>query len=292
MTDAAFNEADLDPEPALQQLDAPPRLRIIVYECETCAHEWNSPGEATSCPVCFLTTIIPRDGAINYEEQELDERKSAQEEMFNRIDRFLDKRFTHYTKMAPQSSGIDNMKWGKMLKEMRFTDPDIRVDPIRGDIIFTRNKSKGGRQLTFIEFGFAMEELAAHLLPDYGADSLAALAQITKPCKKPTVPKTNSIFSRLTDHTLYTGSHKHRFDKNGNGRGRFGRMNLGDDPLLKKSLRKMSRSPSKQDYTSPLKGGTSPRPASRQSEAQVPPLSPRMSPKLSPQRQSAQAQYY
>ncbi|GLC34524.1 hypothetical protein PLESTB_001251900 [Pleodorina starrii] len=32
-----------------------------------------------------------------------------------------------------------------------------------------------------------------------------------------------SIFDRLTDTSLYTGAHKHRFDENGNGRGLAGR---------------------------------------------------------------------
>ncbi|GIL71883.1 hypothetical protein Vretifemale_2345 [Volvox reticuliferus] len=32
-----------------------------------------------------------------------------------------------------------------------------------------------------------------------------------------------SIFDKLTDTTLYTGAHKHRFDENGNGRGLAGR---------------------------------------------------------------------
>ncbi|EFJ52513.1 hypothetical protein VOLCADRAFT_103013 [Volvox carteri f. nagariensis] len=32
-----------------------------------------------------------------------------------------------------------------------------------------------------------------------------------------------SIFDRLTDSSLYTGTHKHRFDENGNGRGLSGR---------------------------------------------------------------------
>ena len=32
-----------------------------------------------------------------------------------------------------------------------------------------------------------------------------------------------NIFDRLTDHNLYTGTHQHRFDKRGKGRGLAGR---------------------------------------------------------------------
>jgi hypothetical protein len=44
-------------------------------------------------------------------------------------------------------------------------------------------------------------------------------------------PKSD-IFSRLTDSSQYTGTHKHRFDDNGNGRGLAGR----DQAILTKDL--------------------------------------------------------
>lgn len=36
-------------------------------------------------------------------------------------------------------------------------------------------------------------------------------------------PRKNSIFDRLTDHRYYTGTHQHRFDYEGKGRGKEGR---------------------------------------------------------------------
>ncbi|CEM06711.1 unnamed protein product [Vitrella brassicaformis CCMP3155] len=39
-------------------------------------------------------------------------------------------------------------------------------------------------------------------------------------------PEKQSIFDRLTDHTQYTGAHKHRFDEGGKGRGIAGREEL------------------------------------------------------------------
>jgi len=39
--------------------------------------------------------------------------------------------------------------------------------------------------------------------------------------------KKKSIFDKLTDHTLYTGTHKNRFDSQGKGRGAVGRQDSG-----------------------------------------------------------------
>jgi hypothetical protein len=40
-------------------------------------------------------------------------------------------------------------------------------------------------------------------------------------------PATNSnVYSRLTDHTKYTGAHKERFDASGKGKGKAGRVDV------------------------------------------------------------------
>lgn len=57
-------------------------------------------------------------------------------------------------------------------------------------------------------------------------------------CSKPgpkstgTIPKGDNIVSRLTDTSKYTGTHKHRFDDDGKGRGLAGR----DQPNLTADL--------------------------------------------------------
>ena len=38
-----------------------------------------------------------------------------------------------------------------------------------------------------------------------------------------------SVYSRLTDHTKYTGAHKERFDADGKGRGKAGRVDEKED---------------------------------------------------------------
>ena len=40
------------------------------------------------------------------------------------------------------------------------------------------------------------------------------------------IAHSGTIFDRLTDHEQYTGAHKHRFDKNGHGKGLAGRDSI------------------------------------------------------------------
>lgn len=54
-------------------------------------------------------------------------------------------------------------------------------------------------------------------------DSLLHLVSDKGPIARATVTQTNGVYSKLTDTTQYTGSHKLRFDENGVGRGAAGR---------------------------------------------------------------------
>lgn len=42
-------------------------------------------------------------------------------------------------------------------------------------------------------------------------------------------PSADGVYSRLTDHTKYTGAHKERFDAEGKGKGKSGRVDVNDD---------------------------------------------------------------
>jgi hypothetical protein len=44
------------------------------------------------------------------------------------------------------------------------------------------------------------------------------------PVIRGTIASSSGVFNKLTDTSLYTGSHKHRFDKDGNGKGLEGRV--------------------------------------------------------------------
>lgn len=39
----------------------------------------------------------------------------------------------------------------------------------------------------------------------------------------------NGVYSRLTDHTKYTGAHKERFNADGTGKGKAGREEMKDN---------------------------------------------------------------
>ncbi len=114
-----------------------------------------------------------------------------------------------------------------------MTDPQLftgahkhRFDPKTG-----RGKGLSGRD--------SVRKGAGHSAkPPPGTDAVYDLSEILRGpdfCGSPTgipeaIPPSSSttetstgIFSRLTDHRIYTGSHRHRFDKSGHGRGRDGR---------------------------------------------------------------------
>ena len=53
-------------------------------------------------------------------------------------------------------------------------------------------------------------------------------APVIKNVAKTSTPG-DSVYSRLTDHTKYTGAHKERFDAEGKGRGKAGRVDEKED---------------------------------------------------------------
>jgi hypothetical protein len=70
-----------------------------------------------------------------------------------------------------------------------------------------------------------------------GSDSAGAHAQVRRPrtpperggrphCRAARTSASGPIFDKLTDPRHYTGAHRQRFDKNGKGRGRAGRMEV------------------------------------------------------------------
>lgn len=61
-------------------------------------------------------------------------------------------------------------------------------------------------------------------------DIIEKLSKLEAPCLN-TVSKTSAegVYSRLTDHTKYTGAHKERFDSEGKGRGKAGRVEAKDE---------------------------------------------------------------
>ena len=76
---------------------------------------------------------------------------------------------------------------------------------------------KGERRIGFDQFCQAIRFLAEKKFPGDGQafDKLAAQIAKAEPNSSGTQPEAKGIFSKLTDTSLYTGSHKERFDETG-----------------------------------------------------------------------------
>ncbi|PIO60087.1 p25-alpha protein, partial [Teladorsagia circumcincta] len=56
------------------------------------------------------------------------------------------------------------------------------------------------------------------------------LAQLEAPTLNSAAkPDANGVYQRLTDHKKYTGAHKERFDAEGKGRGKAGRVDEAEN---------------------------------------------------------------
>ena len=90
-------------------------------------------------------------------------------------------------------------------------------------------KSKGARKINFNQFLDALDQLAEVKYPtktpeEATASLYAGMQKNGSPKVRATGTSTKgNIYDRLTDSSLYTGAHKHRFDKDGRGRGAAGR---------------------------------------------------------------------
>jgi len=106
---------------------------------------------------------------------------------------------------------------------------DRVVTTTQVDLTFARVKRKGERKIAFDEFLQGLASLAAMKFPGdpEGFDRIVAqVLEARGPASSATtaVDTAGGVFSKLTDHTQYTGAHKARFDAaTGAGRGLDGR---------------------------------------------------------------------
>ena len=112
-----------------------------------------------------------------------------------------------------------------------------RVPPSSVDVAFAKAKTPGRRALTYEQFLFALQLLALEVFSN--DEPLAAAQRIFDVVVAAGGPVINSsaaagaasapsIFTRLTDTSLFTGAHKHRFDASGHGLGIRGRDDVPD----------------------------------------------------------------
>ncbi|KAJ3413833.1 hypothetical protein HDV05_007433 [Chytridiales sp. JEL 0842] len=144
---------------------------------------------------------------------------------------------------------MDGAKFVKFARDTGITDGK-KVTTTDIDIIFNKVKPKTGRKIDFKTFTQAVGLLAELKHPDKQPED--ALHQVLYdvcikskgPQANGTVAERDSIIARLTDTSQYTGTHAHRFDENGKGRGLEGRdTHSKTDSLHKIVNRDTHRSP-------------------------------------------------
>ncbi|KAJ3212964.1 hypothetical protein HDU67_003494 [Dinochytrium kinnereticum] len=113
---------------------------------------------------------------------------------------------------------LNSASFAKLTRESGIIGSVVTLTDI--DIIF--NQCKVGRKLDFTAFKRSLELIAEKR--GCSVDHLKALIIASEPKLNGTVPDLNPIVEKLTDASLYTGSHRERFDREtGVGKGAAGR---------------------------------------------------------------------
>lgn len=128
---------------------------------------------------------------------------------------------------------MDNARFAKFAKETGIID-NKTLTTTDIDIMFNKAKDKGARKLDFQTFKKALELVAEKKFAKLPSDEgyLALMDFLFKgkkqaPAVRSTVAETKgTIYDKLTDTSKYTGTHKHRFDEEGKGKGMSGRVDV------------------------------------------------------------------
>lgn len=131
---------------------------------------------------------------------------------------------------AITSSGaqMDNAKFAKFCRDTKVIDKKCTTTDV--DIVFNKVKSKGARKIDFSQFEVALRELAVIKYRGKNSESayedlLAHVLRNDTPVAKGTVPQTGGIFDKLLyDQSTFPATHKNRFNEDGTGRGKEGRI--------------------------------------------------------------------
>jgi len=110
------------------------------------------------------------------------------------------------------------------VKDLQLMDAKITTTFV--DLTFTKAKPKGLRRLDLAGFRVALRAVSE---AKYGTiDKVPLLLQhFSPPAAESSGKKKGTIVDRMTDSSAYTGTHKHRFDEAGHGRGLEGRDRTG-----------------------------------------------------------------
>ncbi|KAJ3199475.1 hypothetical protein HK099_003160 [Clydaea vesicula] len=139
------------------------------------------------------------------------------------------------------STLMSSQSFSKFSKDCSVLQKNV-ISTIDIDIIFNKVKvDKSKRKINFNEFLVAIGLLADLKFKDIEKNERFGRL-ITFVLDKGPVSKVNGIFDRLTDTSLYTGTHKLRFDENGNGLGLDGRDSGIDGNTLDRMVNRASSS--------------------------------------------------
>ncbi|XP_034094446.1 tubulin polymerization-promoting protein family member 2 [Gymnodraco acuticeps] len=121
----------------------------------------------------------------------------------------------------------------KLSKDCKIIDGK-NVTTTDVDIVFSKNKAKSARVITFEQFNQALTELAPKRFKGKSKEeSLQQLYSLIVGKEPANIGVTKvakaAAVDRLTDTTKYTGAHKERFDESGKGKGKVGRADVPDD---------------------------------------------------------------
>ncbi|KAJ3031848.1 hypothetical protein HDV00_008104 [Rhizophlyctis rosea] len=134
---------------------------------------------------------------------------------------------------------MDGAKFAKFCRDNKLITKTLTSTDV--DIIFNKVKPKGARKIdwqTFLEALRLVGEKKTGKKGDEAFDTV--VGQLLRAGKGPvssgTVPQNDAVIDRMTDTSMYTGTHKLRFDAEGHGRGLEGR----DQPSKTNDLSKIT----------------------------------------------------
>ncbi|XP_019715454.1 tubulin polymerization-promoting protein family member 3 [Hippocampus comes] len=142
-------------------------------------------------------------------------------------------RFAVHGDTMASGKEMNGKNWAKLCKDCKIMDGK-NVNGTDVDIVFSKVKQKSSRVITFNEFLQALQELAPKRFKGKShEEAITAMYQLVEAGEPRKFGVTKAVkaggVERLTDTSLYTGSHKERFDESGRGRGREGREDIVND---------------------------------------------------------------
>ncbi|KAI9342551.1 P25-alpha [Obelidium mucronatum] len=122
---------------------------------------------------------------------------------------------------------MDGAKFAKFTKDAGLVDGK-KITTTEVDIVFNKAKAKTARKIDFAAFESALGMLADKRYPgkpheEALANTMADVCKTKGPILKGTVAQNDEVTKRMTDVSQYTGTHVHRFNEDGTGKGKAGR---------------------------------------------------------------------